>query len=444
MDSGKPPKKKQKNKLLRKAFPKVREEHREGRTVYVVDARREGTSGKRKTLKSREAALALAQELGGDFTASGKDGLNFPQELRVMALECKSILAPFGKTIRDATEHYQRHLKHEELISRSRPMAELVDEWLLFKRNDTLKKLSTDTILELEKMGRKLKTTFNGQSIASVTHEQVDAYFRHSPASNQTKKNICVKWGQFFNWAKKRRYTDNNPCALIEIATDGRRIGCYSASEVERMFHLCEARYQDLLPYLAICTFAGVRPSECLKLKWENVHFEADPPSIFVRKSTIAVKDYDRLVPIEPNLLTWLQLCRKDSGPIIFPNHRKRFDSFKIEIGFCLLKKNPDGPKFIPDGLRHTYASYWFALHKNFGALAANMGNSHAMIRNHYNKGVPKAEATKFWEIVPLEMTVKRNEERAQEAAFLESLGETENLDCDPEEGLFSNFHPED
>ena len=53
------------------------------------------------------------------------------------------------------------------------------------------------------------------------------------------------------------------------------------------------------------------------------------------------------------------------------------------------------------DVLRHSFASYWLAIHKNLAELAEHMGNSAKIIGKHYRRVMSLAEAQAWFEILP-------------------------------------------
>jgi integrase len=58
--------------------------------------------------------------------------------------------------------------------------------------------------------------------------------------------------------------------------------------------------------------------------------------------------------------------------------------------------------EWIQDGMRHTYASNWLAIHKDEHRLRDNLGHKSAdELWDHYHKAVTKAEAAKFWKVLP-------------------------------------------
>jgi hypothetical protein len=53
------------------------------------------------------------------------------------------------------------------------------------------------------------------------------------------------------------------------------------------------------------------------------------------------------------------------------------------------------------DIMRHSFASYWLAVHKNAPALAEIMGNTVPIIRKHYENTVLEDVALRYWETGP-------------------------------------------
>jgi hypothetical protein len=67
----------------------------------------------REFFRSAGEAKTFAQQRETELLNQGRDVLNFPAWLRVMAQECQASLGKFGKTLRDATAHYLAHLQQQ-------------------------------------------------------------------------------------------------------------------------------------------------------------------------------------------------------------------------------------------------------------------------------------------------------------------------------------------
>ena len=78
---------------------------------FVIEGLR--INGKRKRLFFRtkaEADIELAR-IKKKRTREGEDALMIPDGLRIMARDCDALLAPFSKTLLDATTFYLAHLQ---------------------------------------------------------------------------------------------------------------------------------------------------------------------------------------------------------------------------------------------------------------------------------------------------------------------------------------------
>ena len=75
-----------KSKLIRKGFPKIRIVVIKGEQLYQVDARKQGTDGKRVYFKSRKEAEQKAANTAAELLAGGTAAL-LDSKLRDMALE---------------------------------------------------------------------------------------------------------------------------------------------------------------------------------------------------------------------------------------------------------------------------------------------------------------------------------------------------------------------
>jgi integrase len=67
----------------------------------------------------------------------------------------------------------------------------------------------------------------------------------------------------------------------------------------------------DLIPWLTIGLFAGVRPDETLRLDWQDIDFERCQIDLPAKKAKGRTR---RIIPMEPNLIAWLKPYRPESG----------------------------------------------------------------------------------------------------------------------------------
>ena len=81
----------------------------------------------------------------------------------------------------------------------------------------------------------------------------------------------------------------------------------------------------------------------------------------------------------------------KTSPPLISANFLRRLRAYRSELN----------QRWIPDGLRHTDATYWLGILNDRARLAELLGNSVEVIGRHLVKPVSQSESQQFWQLVP-------------------------------------------
>jgi len=227
---------------------------------------------------------------------------------------------------------------------------------------------------------------------------------------NSRKRDIKVLTGVFLNWCiKSKEITVTNFTKKIDIELAYKDVVILKPCEAINILALCESSYPEFTLYHAICLFAGLRPSECEKLTWENINLIER--QITVRGETSKVKD-TRNVHIEDNLFEWInghQGLRK--GLLTNPDAireegkvkglRYRLECIHRDLGYRVKTKNTDAGFWPKDVMRHSYATYWLSKYNDRPHLAENMGNSPTIIRKHYKTIVSKSATEEFWNIKP-------------------------------------------
>src|ERR1043165_3446122 len=112
--------------LVRSEWPRVRRVISGGQVRWQIDAR---PSGAREHVKTEREALVRAEALAKTRLKQGEVAISMPPALRVMAIECQEKLAPYGRSLRDATEFYVAALEAEEKRQASLNMKLCLEEW---------------------------------------------------------------------------------------------------------------------------------------------------------------------------------------------------------------------------------------------------------------------------------------------------------------------------
>lgn len=224
----------------------------------------------------------------------------------------------------------------------------------------------------------------------------------------KTWNNVRGILHRFFDFCAHdlRRWISANPVALIEPRKVTRGLPTIeTTARIAELFAYLEtftgsARRPHppgfLVPYFALATFAGLRPSVPGGEIWKLGHLHDLSRAIDLELGVIRISpevaktDEVRQVKIRPNLKAWLQRYPLRDYPIVMPNLQALVTGVRTRFGLA------------DDVLRHTYISMHVAKWKSLGEAALEAGNSEAMIKRHYLNIVGEAEAEKFWGIMPI------------------------------------------
>ena len=236
------------------------------------------------------------------------------------------------------------------------------------------------------------KKRFAKESVAQLTVQQLQQFLERAAASLKTFNNRRAIVHTFFRFAFLQDWVVTNPLAKIPHYRIAHRRGSavtMSAQQcIELMAHVETVAEGRLVPYFALCLFAGIRPSlrdgEISKLRPE--HIRIDTGSILIEPEVSKVR-MKRLVAIQPNLEAWL-----NAYPFI------PIDPHSIEH---YRKAITEKFGLTQDVLRHTFISMFVAKFRSMGEAALQAGNSESIIRKHYLDLKNKDEAEKFFSILP-------------------------------------------
>jgi integrase len=356
---------------------------------YVVNAR-EGGKRTRQFFETKREAETFAQQKNIELLNGGQEAATFPSALRIMAQNAVEQLRPFpGKTISDAIKHYVDYLKANE---KSCTATELVRELLKAKKADGagerhLRDLKSRLAVFAEK--------FNGRMVATITSREIDDWLRSLPFRALTRNHYRAKVVLAFNFAVRNGYSASNPAmGAAKAKVIGDAPGILTVAETAR---LLEAASRDVLPYIAIGAFAGLRRAELERLDWKRIDFESGLIEVTARSSKTAQR---RLVAMQPNLREWLLPLRKHSGNVT-PARSVFVDAFaqaRTQAGMT------DWPE---NALRHSFASYHLAHFKNAGDTALQLGHRDSRVTfAHYRELVKPKDAERYWQIKPADRGV--------------------------------------
>jgi integrase len=162
-----------------------------------------------------------------------------------------------------------------------------------------------------------------------------------------------------------------------------------SPVQFERLLRAADVRLQ---PIFALSAFAGLRPAEVYRLNWEAINFQERLISVSAKTSKTASR---RLVPISDNLLEWLLLCPSRIGPVAILKPSKERKLIKS------ARKRAEIREWPQDALRHSWATYRFALTGDAARTAAEAGHDESVLHRHYRALASRADAERWFAIRP-------------------------------------------
>jgi site-specific recombinase XerD len=151
------------------------------------------------------------------------------------------------------------------------------------------------------------------------------------PATARTKNNYRAMLGAFFKFCRERNWVarDHEGVEFIQKFRDkGGDIEILNVWELTQ--YLTHAR-NEMIPFLAIGAFAGLRTAEIQRLDWSEVHYEDRFIEVKAGKSKTASR---RIVPMSANLATWLKEFVQPAGRVV------RFENMAKQIAWLVADVN--------------------------------------------------------------------------------------------------------
>lgn len=320
-----------------------------------------------------------------EFRAHGQLAALLTDEQRVDAARCIRICEPFGVTPLVACEEYAERHKGTKHTFRA-----VVMEVVALKREkqrsprycDSLKR----ELLELDEQNP-------GKLIGEYTTADLERELRRHPYwQPTTMRGAKQNWNVVFNHAVKFEYRQDNPCSRLElprvVRTEPAKL---SVEQVRRGLAACLTSREmlDCLAWFVLGNFAGLRPEETERLRWEQVSF--DTQSIVVLADT-SKKRQRRVVTMQPVLTAWLRPLFRERG-LVMPAPLK-----KVRV---LMRSALRLARWPSDVLRHNFGSYHYYKWHNLAETRFQMGHGDetpAVFFDHYCSLVEPPNQDIFWD----------------------------------------------
>lgn len=345
-----------------------------------VPSRLHRIEGARKKFFAKESiAKAYVERLAKQLGDYHSQALGLSDRKKFEASECYRLLERHDASLFDAVHHYLTYLDETK---RSIPVGELFEEFLSVKQQDNV---SPKYLADLRSKLGRFVNSFHDTLVCNLTVAQIEAWIRSLNIGTVSRESYRRNVSVLLEFGRRRGYLRANPAADIKIRRrpEG-EVSILTPDELRSLLSKCAP---EIVPYVAICAFAGLRPSEAANLEWPDIHF--DTMQIEVRARHSKTRRY-RLVPIQPNLGKWLMQFRSEDRSVYY-SRRKFREAYKA-AGMEEWKM---------DILRHSYGTYRLPILKSADALALEMGNSPDVIFRHYRRPMNEASASAYFDLRP-------------------------------------------
>lgn len=231
-------------------------------------------------------------------------------------------------------------------------------------------------------------------SVRQVTPEicqrTLEAVFSTVPMQRKGRRILH----SIFEFSRINGWCDFNPLDRVVLPPyEEKTILALNIKQVLKLLEVAKRReHAACAAALGIMLWAGVRPNEVSRLKQKDVNFEDRVITVPANHSKTGGA---RQVTMYPVLYHWLRKCMHyvvPEAPIVPRSWIKRWRLLRQDAGF---------ENWVPDILRHTFASYHLKYFKNLNALQVDMGHSKLdLLRTRYlaMEGVTAKGAAIFWE----------------------------------------------
>jgi hypothetical protein len=242
---------------------------------------------------------------------------------------------------------------------------------------------------------RALEIWFRGKTVAELTAQALTDFFKRGNASKKSYNNRRGLISAFLKHGLLKDWVGENVITKVPYF---RGVGHRRGSAVTLNEKQCadimtwaeENHGGALVPFIALCLFAGIRPDlyegEISKLEAKDVRLDTGVILIEPHVSKVRMK---RSVTIQPNLAAWFRAYPLEEFPIMPYAFRRLRLKFRKQFGLS------------HDILRHTFISMFVGKFRSLGEAALQAGNSESIIRKHYLDLKSTAEAEQFFSILP-------------------------------------------
>jgi len=350
---------------------------------------------RRRTFKTRDEAKAEAQRLRAVRDGLRERGVAIRPGLADEAIAAEEMLKPLGVSLTQAAAFY---VSHHDTRSKAPSVGDAWENAIVRRPNHRDR-----TLRDLRAWRKALPDWF-----LAMNAFDVDAAAIRKALDQTTTGKTRWKTGRSYISAVlsdlvKDGALKENPASRVHIERKPEQVEdvtIYSPEELQGLMTACRNYGEGLdkacaacAPAFALMAFAGIRPDEVSKLRWDDISLELENIRI---GPSVAKKARRRNVRINATLRAWLEIVPEDEreGKVAPPRWRYKAARVRREAGIDGHEKQ--------DALRHSFGTYTLAIENDLDALKGDMGHEHVRVFfEHYHKAMTKREALPYWQVLP-------------------------------------------
>lgn len=339
----------------------------------------------RRTFKSKVEAQSFLDLKKVEITNHGLASSTFTVQQRADFLWCEAQLQPYGLTMRQVVETLLPQLKARE---HGLSVADAVTRLLASKRAAGV---SERHLYTLDNRLTRFAADYPERALASFTLRDVEGWLNALPMGAQSVNHYKATLHSLFAYGVKLGACVANPVTGI----DSRKVvraapSILTPAQLSALLTGC-GEDGEMLAFVAVGAFAGLRRAEIERLRWEDVNLSRGFVTVGAENAKTGKR---RLVPVCAALRDWLAPLAKTTGPLApTTNFRRRFQAAREAAGLL--------GEWEGNELRHSYASYRLAETQNAAQTALELGNSPTVLQAHYKELATPDDATAYFAVKP-------------------------------------------
>jgi integrase len=223
--------------------------------------------------------------------------------------------------------------------------------------------------------------------VRTITAAECARYIEQAFDTPRQRQKARLILSGVFSTALKRGWCSENPVARVEaLKVCERQIEILSPQEIKALLSAAK-KYQGgiCLAAVGMMLYAGIRAHEVARLSWEHVDLSGGTISILPQHSKTGGA---RMVTIHPPLQRLLERALS-VGKICPPQWLRHWRELRRLSGFA---------RWVPDVLRHTFASYHLRYFRNYSELQYETGHrDSSLLRTRYVSMTRTRNVQAFW-----------------------------------------------